>query len=116
MRVVRVQLENLVLNKLSEIQEEIYKHPKTDKRTVTAADLFKPTKRRMVGYGLAVNEVSLTRVDWKVFQRTPAGEAEYRVSAGEWRRPERRGRTRPSVVGGQSAFAREGGLRAETTR
>lgn len=78
MQAIKSRLEELVLNQLTEIQYEIYKHKNNkDKRKVTAADLFKPNRRLTVCYGPDRYEVSLTRDDWKVFARTAAGDAEY---------------------------------------
>ena len=77
MRSLKYKLENLVLEKLRAIQYDIYNHEKTDKRSVTAADIFKPNVRRTVCYSQDVDEVSVDRYSWEAFQRTPEGRAKY---------------------------------------
>jgi len=42
---IKWKLEEFVLRELRERQYEIYTHPKKNKRTVTAVDVFKPHKR-----------------------------------------------------------------------
>jgi hypothetical protein len=73
---IKWRLEEFVLSELRERQYEIYRHPKKNKRKVTAADVFKPHKREMNTYGLRTLEVSLNRGDWKAFQSTAGGRAE----------------------------------------
>ena len=61
-------MADIPLNQLREIQYQIYKYKKKNKRTVTAADIFKPNRRSTFTYGLYVKEVSLTRGAWEVFE------------------------------------------------
>jgi hypothetical protein len=79
MQFIKGQFETFPLEKLHDIQFNIYTHKKKNKRTVTAADLFNPHRRRTHKYGVnvEVNEVWLTRDDCKVFERTTAGEAAF---------------------------------------
>jgi hypothetical protein len=83
MPAIKSKLERLVLAELNERQCEIYTHEKKNKRTVTAVDLFKPNRRMMNTYGLNVNEVSLTRGAWKVFERNAKGDVEYEAYCRE---------------------------------
>jgi hypothetical protein len=71
------ELSRLVLDELPSIQGRIEAHPKKDKGTVTAADIYKPNRRRLVTYGLDAYEVSLAPGDIKVFPRTASGDIEY---------------------------------------
>jgi hypothetical protein len=77
MRSLYYRLLHLIHNELRTIQWEIFKHEKADKMTVTAADLFKTNKRRMVTYGLDVDEVSLAIGEFNIFPRTDAGKRQY---------------------------------------
>jgi hypothetical protein len=77
MQAVKWKLEEFVLSALREHQCEIHSHKKKNKRSVTAADLFKPNRRLMNTYGVNVREVSLTRGAWKIFENNARGQAEF---------------------------------------
>src|SRR5580704_5930873 len=77
---LKLDLERFMLEHLNEIQYEVYKYEKQNTREATAAGIFKPHRRRLLSYGLDVNEVWLSRYDCELFERTPEGEvacAEY---------------------------------------
>lgn len=73
---IKWKLEELVLRELRERQIDMYGHPKTDKRTITAEDLYKPNKRLLNTYGRNHWEVSLRRGESKLFENTDSGRAE----------------------------------------
>jgi hypothetical protein len=77
MPAVKHRLEELVLQTLADIQIENYRRKRVGDKPVTAAQFFRPNKRRMVTYGLDVDEVALTRYSWMVFERNENGRQKY---------------------------------------
>jgi hypothetical protein len=73
---IKWRLEELVLRELRERHIDMYGHPKKDKRTITAEDLYKPNKRLLNTYGRNHWEVSLRRGESKLFENTDSGRAE----------------------------------------
>jgi hypothetical protein len=72
---IRRKLEDLVLRELYERQVDMHGSAKQNKRTITAADLYKPNKRLLNAYGRNHWEVPLQRGECKLFENTESGRA-----------------------------------------